>query len=238
VIVIVQLLGARQHHGLTTVNPRAGLPRQGRRVPKRILIVDGHPDSATARLSHALAAAYAVGAREAGADLRIVALSGWPGAFVRSGAAFKEAPEDAFILEARAAMMWAEHVVLVFPLWLGGAEGANGPTPRLKGRSARLIVFADREAVRLEAVARIVVLDAAGRVVERPRAARAAAQHSSFRRIAEADHSAALAYAMPRFGVDAALAVERRNQGVASVRIPARVTGFARQFKADAAQGG
>jgi putative NADPH-quinone reductase len=159
VIVIVQLLGARQHHGLTTVNPRAGLPRQGRRVPKRILIVDGHPDSATARLSHALAAAYAVGAREAGADLRIVALSGWPGAFVRSGAAFKEAPEDAFILEARAAMMWAEHVVLVFPLWLGGApslvrafleqitragfalaEGANGPTPRLKGRSARLIV--------------------------------------------------------------------------------------------------
>lgn len=128
-------------------------------MPQRLLIVDAHPDAAPARLSHALAAAYAVGAREAGADVRILALSGWQGAFIKSAAEFGAAPEDTFITDARAAIMWAEHIVFVFPLWLGAAPslmrafleqvsragfaasaGPAGPQANLKGRSARLIV--------------------------------------------------------------------------------------------------
>ena len=128
-------------------------------MPQRILIVDAHPDAAPARLSHALAAAYAVGARETGAEVRIVALGGWAGGFVRSAAEFGAPPDDPFIADARAAIIWAEHIVFVFPLWLGAgpsllrafleqisragfaaSAGPAGPQANLKGRSARFIV--------------------------------------------------------------------------------------------------
>jgi len=128
-------------------------------MSQRIFIIDGHPDANPARLSHALAAAYAEGATQTGAEVRKVAISDWPGAFVRDKAQFAAPPEDAFVTDIRANMEWAEHIVFVFPLWLGGApallramleqmsragfalaEGPNGPRGRLKGRSARLIV--------------------------------------------------------------------------------------------------
>lgn len=128
-------------------------------MAQNILVIDGHPDPDRARLSHALAAAYSHGAAESGAQVRRIALSGWQGAFLRSPSEFGVAPDDPFVIEARAAFEWAEHIVFVFPLWLGAAPallralleqvsragfaleaGPKGPRGRLKGRSARLIV--------------------------------------------------------------------------------------------------
>lgn len=128
-------------------------------MSKRILVIDGHPDPDPARLCHALAAAYAEGARESGHEARICALHAWQGEFLRTADAFNIAPDDPFIAQARADMSWADHLVFVFPLWLGSAPalvrafleqmgrggfavdmtGAGAPG-KLRGKSARLIV--------------------------------------------------------------------------------------------------
>lgn len=124
----------------------------------RILVIDGHPDPGRT-LIHALANAYAEGARAAGHDTRLLRLADIEYPLVRSAADFARAPESAAILAAREDLIWAEHIVLSFPLWLGSAPAlvrgffeqvaraeflANvnerGFTGRLKGKTARLIV--------------------------------------------------------------------------------------------------
>lgn len=125
----------------------------------RVLVIDGHPDPDRARLCHALAQAYAEGAHEAGCQTRMITLAETQIAFVRSPAEFEQKPESEAILSARADLEWATHIVLVFPLWLGGAPAylrafleqvargsffadvsGRGWTMKLKGKSARLIV--------------------------------------------------------------------------------------------------
>lgn len=43
---------------------------RGRNLPKRIVIIQGHPDKSPERFCRALASAYERGAREAGHDVR------------------------------------------------------------------------------------------------------------------------------------------------------------------------
>ena len=78
---------------------------------------------------------------------------------LRTEADFASPPEDAAILRARDDLLWCDHVVIIFPLWLGGAPAllraffeqiargsfvaetaGRGIRQKLKGRSARLIV--------------------------------------------------------------------------------------------------
>ena len=79
---------------------------------------------------------------------------------LRSAAEFASSPEDKAIVEARAAFMLAEHIVFIYPLWLGGppallkafmeqvareqfllGENKRGfPLKKMKWRSARVIV--------------------------------------------------------------------------------------------------
>jgi putative NADPH-quinone reductase len=124
----------------------------------RILVVDGHPDRGET-FCHALAQAYVSGARDGGHDTRFVRLADADFPLLRSAAEFQSPPTEAPIVSARDDILWAEHLVFVFPLWLGSAPalvrafleqvaragfvaevGPRGWTPRLKGRSARLIV--------------------------------------------------------------------------------------------------
>ena len=128
-------------------------------MPDRILILDGHPDSARERFCHALADAYAQGARSVGREVRIVSVADTRFEMLRTAADFAREPESAAILQARADVLWCDHLVIVFPLWLGGAPGllhgfleqvaraefvagtsGKGIQQKLKGRSARLIV--------------------------------------------------------------------------------------------------
>jgi putative NADPH-quinone reductase len=125
--------------------------------PDRILIIDGHPDPSPDRFCHALTAAYAGGARSAGAEVRVhsVGTLGLPPLDTRAN---WEAPPSTLVAALQDDLRWAAHLVLVYPLWLGDMPAALKayleqtlrpgfavPEPRtapggLKGKSARLIV--------------------------------------------------------------------------------------------------
>lgn len=126
----------------------------------RITIIDGHPDPDRARLCHALADAYAAGALRAGHQIHRVDLSSLDFPHLVSRAEWQVAPPAGDIAEVQGAIAWANHVVIIHPLWLGAMPGrlkclfeqvfrpgfAFDPARvglsggSLKGRSARVIV--------------------------------------------------------------------------------------------------
>lgn len=132
-----------------------------RRSPQRVLIVDGHPDASEQRFLHALAEAYADGAREGGHQVEILRIADLEFPLLRSSADFRHAEPCAAILLAQERMKWCTHLVVLFPLWLGSmpallkgfmeqvfrpgfafgaAKTAGLPQKLLIGRSARVVV--------------------------------------------------------------------------------------------------
>ncbi|MCR6643741.1 MAG: NAD(P)H-dependent oxidoreductase [Terricaulis sp.] len=125
----------------------------------KILVIDAHPDPNPA-LGHALAEAYAHGARASGHEVRLLRLADLQLTFLRSSAEFASPPIDPGLVAAREDISWAQHITLLFPLWLGGApallhaflehagrasffaevDHSKGWRSKLEGRSARLIV--------------------------------------------------------------------------------------------------
>ncbi len=83
------------------------------------MILQGHPDPAGGHLCHALADAYADGAREAGHGVDMVAVATLRLPPLETKAEFERPapPEVATVQNGIAA---SQHLVLVFPLWLGG----------------------------------------------------------------------------------------------------------------------
>jgi len=125
----------------------------------KILIINGHPDPAPERLCAALANAYGNGARSGGHFVKRLDVGAMDFGLITSGDSFTSGPVPKVILEAQQAVLWADHVVIIFPLWLGGlpaklkgffeqtfrygfALSAPGQKMQglLKGRSARMIV--------------------------------------------------------------------------------------------------
>ena len=125
----------------------------------RILVIDGHPDPSPDRLCHALRDAYLAGARDAGHETRQVGVAGLAMPLLRSEAEFHDGrpPEAARLVQE--AIAWAEHIVLIYPLWLGTMPAAlkalleqtlrpgfamddagRFPVAGLGGRSARVVV--------------------------------------------------------------------------------------------------
>src|SRR5690606_3283821 len=84
---------------------------------RKILIIDGHPDAAPGRFVHALATAYARGAApHAVRTLRIADLD-FP--VLRDPRDWqKQAPPPA-IRAVQEQVRWADHLVILYPLWLG-----------------------------------------------------------------------------------------------------------------------
>ncbi len=127
---------------------------------KKILLVNGHPDASPERLCSALAGAYAQGALDQGHVVRRIDLGALSFPFLQSAETFAVAPTHPSILAARDDFLWAEHLVFVYPLWLGSqpamlkafmewvacgdfllrAEGSRMPKGKLAGRSARCVV--------------------------------------------------------------------------------------------------
>jgi 1,4-dihydroxy-2-naphthoate octaprenyltransferase len=127
-----------------------------------VLIVLGHPR--TASLCGALASVFAEGAREASVKLRqldLAALDFNPD--VRCASPRQQVLEDD-LLNARDLILWAEHLVFVYPTWWGSTpallkgflervltegfsfrtcEGGTGYQGLLNGRSAQLITTMD-----------------------------------------------------------------------------------------------
>lgn len=127
---------------------------------KNILIVNGHPDASPERLSSALATAYREGAEQGGHNVRCIDIGAISFPILHNAAEFAGRPTDKAILEAQDAFLEANHILFVFPLWLGGPpallkafleqlargqfllrERKHGfPLGGLKGRSASVIV--------------------------------------------------------------------------------------------------
>ena len=126
-----------------------------------ILILQGHPDPAGGHLGHALAQAYADGAREAGHRVTVLNIAELDFPLLRSQAEWQHGELPAALQPAQQAIGQASHLVLFFPLWMGDMPalmkgfleqvarpgfafkaGATNPfaTKGLTGRSARVVV--------------------------------------------------------------------------------------------------
>jgi putative NADPH-quinone reductase len=87
---------------------------------KRIAIIQGHPDPGGGHFCHVLAAAYGDGARQGGHRTMTVNVATLDFPVLRSKADWDSAPLPAGLADARDAMHQADHLALLFPLWLGG----------------------------------------------------------------------------------------------------------------------
>jgi putative NADPH-quinone reductase len=131
-------------------------------TPKRVLLIQGHPDNVVSHFCHSLADAYAAGAQDAGHQVRRVNVGALDFPILRSQEAWEDGELPLSLRPAQDDIRWAEHIVLFFPLWMGdmpallkgfleqvGRPGfafarEGGPTSlakkALKGRSARIVV--------------------------------------------------------------------------------------------------
>ena len=127
---------------------------------RKITLIQGHPDPAGGHLDHALADAYAAGAVAAGHALRRIDIASLDFPLLRNKRDFEHGPTPPALEPAQAAIAWADHLVFVYPIWLGDMpalmKGFLEQTLRpgfafdyldggevemkLKGRSARLVV--------------------------------------------------------------------------------------------------
>ena len=85
---------------------------------RKIAVVQGHPDPRPVHFCHALADAYAAEARRAGHEVKRVEIAQLDFPLLRCMADW-DRPLPATLEDAQAALRWADHLVLVFPLWLG-----------------------------------------------------------------------------------------------------------------------
>jgi len=85
----------------------------------RITIIDGHPDPDPARFIHALADAYAAGAEEGIHEVRRIDVATLDFPILRSAKEWRETTPAKAIHDAQIDIRWADHLVILFPLWLG-----------------------------------------------------------------------------------------------------------------------
>lgn len=128
----------------------------------RIVIIQGHPSSDSRHFCHAVADAYAQGAAEGGHEARVIPVADLDFSLLRSKQDWEGGPPPPAIADAQQVLAWAEHFVIIYPLWLGGmpallkgfmeqafrpafmtgggGSGASWKTA-LKGRSSRIIII-------------------------------------------------------------------------------------------------
>jgi putative NADPH-quinone reductase len=127
---------------------------------KSIVIIDGHPDAAPERFLHALSQAYATGARRGGHSVQTIEVAklGFP--LLKTAEDFEKGAAPDVIRAAQQVVREADHLVILYPLWLGSmpavlkgfieqlfrpgfafAYAARGlPRKLLSGKSAHIIV--------------------------------------------------------------------------------------------------
>ena len=126
----------------------------------RIAIIDGHPDRSAARFCHALVKAYADGATEFHHEVRTLRIAELNVPVLMSRSEWENGALPPDVERAQQTLRWADHLVIVYPLWLGDmpallkafleqvarpgfafAAGQLTPTAgALKSKSARIIV--------------------------------------------------------------------------------------------------
>jgi putative NADPH-quinone reductase len=140
---------------------RPGHPREAISMVKRILLIDGHPDANAERYVHALSREYAQGAAAGGHELKHIIVSELDFPLLRKNDEFQSGEPPQSIQECQKLIAWADHIVILFPLWLGSmpallkgffeqvlrpgfafgkTEKQGFPKKLLAGKSARIVV--------------------------------------------------------------------------------------------------
>ena len=129
-------------------------------MAKHIVIIQGHPDGASRHFCHALADEYAKGAQDASHEARRLDVAQLDFPLLRTKEDFEKGEPPAAIKEAQEAIKEADHLVIVYPLWLGSMpallkafleqvlrpgfafeyQSRGMPNKLLKGTSARIVV--------------------------------------------------------------------------------------------------
>jgi putative NADPH-quinone reductase len=129
-------------------------------MPKSILIINGHPDPVEERLCHAITDSYDDGARQSGHMVERLNIGRLKFPLIRSAEDWRNVAPPVDIADAQQRFKRADHIVLVYPLWMGtmpaltkgfieqlfrpgfshDETGKGFPKPLLKGKSARIIV--------------------------------------------------------------------------------------------------
>ncbi|MCV0425750.1 MAG: NAD(P)H-dependent oxidoreductase [Roseibium sp.] len=128
---------------------------------KSILILDGHPDTADRHLCHALANAYQKGAEAAGHRSTLIRIADIEFPVLRIPSDFQNVPSPNALQPTRDALLEADHLVLIYPLWLGTlpaytkafleqllhydtaferSETDKWPKGKMQGKSARIVL--------------------------------------------------------------------------------------------------
>jgi len=127
----------------------------------RIAIIHGHPDPKGGHFCNALAESYADGARRGSHDVRSIEVGQLDFPLLTNKAEYETGSVPETLRDAQADLLWADHYVIVYPLWLGSLPAKlkgfleqvfrpeiafemsdSGMTWKklLKGKSARIIV--------------------------------------------------------------------------------------------------
>src|SRR5215211_4344995 len=127
----------------------------------RIALIQGHPDRAGEHFCRALAEAYRSGAVAARHEVREIVVTDLDFPLLRSREEWENPPPVPAIAAAQEVIGWAEHLVFVYPLWLGtmpallkafleqvfrpgfamgNAGEGKGWSRKLAGKSARIVV--------------------------------------------------------------------------------------------------
>src|SRR5689334_1795094 len=88
-------------------------------MPGQLAIIQGHPDPAGNRLCHALADAYADGASSANHEVSRIEIAKIDFPLLGTQQDFETGALPEMLLPARDALVAAQHVLIVFPLWHG-----------------------------------------------------------------------------------------------------------------------
>ncbi|MBI1774014.1 MAG: NAD(P)H-dependent oxidoreductase [Proteobacteria bacterium] len=130
-------------------------------MASRVAIIQGHPDPARGHLCHALANAYATGCEASGHSVTLINVAGLDFPWLRTKQAFEDGKLPTKLQPSQDAIGAADHLLIVYPLWLGGmpallkaffeqifrpgfAFSLSDPSKprrkRLKGKSVRIVV--------------------------------------------------------------------------------------------------
>jgi putative NADPH-quinone reductase len=128
---------------------------------KHIAIIQGHPDASVRHFGHALADEYAKGAEDGDHEVRCIEVASLSFPLLRTKEDFEKGIPPDSIKQAQETIGWADHLVILYPLWLGSMPallkaffeqlfrpgfafeyGESGQLPKklLTGKSARIVV--------------------------------------------------------------------------------------------------
>lgn len=130
-------------------------------MSKRIVIVQGHPDAHARHFGHALADEYAKGCEDGGHEVKRIEVATSEFPLLRTKEDFEKGVPPDSIKQAQDVIKWADHLVIIYPLWLGSMpailkafleqvlrpgfafeyQPSGGMAKKLlSGRSARIVV--------------------------------------------------------------------------------------------------